>query len=71
MIRFYITEAMAAVAVIAFVSFIIFISQKGYNMDKSIKETETLVEIYTILKELPQPDREYILELLKHWQKIR
>ncbi len=40
-------------------------------MDKSIKETETLVQLITILNELPQPDREYILELLKHWQKIR
>ena len=40
-------------------------------MDKSIKETETLVEIYTILKELPQKHREYILELLQNWKKIR
>ena len=32
---------------------------------------ETLVELLKILKELPQPDREYILELLTHWQKIR
>jgi hypothetical protein len=35
------------------------------------KETETLVQLITILNELPQPDIEYILELLKHWQKIR
>ncbi len=40
-------------------------------MDRSIKETETLVQLITILNELPHPDREYILELLKHWQKIR
>ena len=40
-------------------------------MDISIKETETLVQLITILNELPQPAREYILELLKHWQKIR
>ena len=37
----------------------------------SIKETETLVQLITILNELSQPDKEYILELLKHWQKIR
>ena len=67
MIRYYITEAMAAIAVIAFVSFIIFISQKGYNME----EKETLLKIMCILYDLPQPDKEYILELLKHWQKIR
>lgn len=35
------------------------------------KEVETLVAIITILKELPHPDREYILELLKHWERIR
>ena len=40
-------------------------------MDISTKETETLVQLITILNELTQPDREYILELLKHWQKIR
>ena len=32
-------------------------------MDKNIKETESLVQLITILNELPQPDREYILEL--------
>lgn len=40
-------------------------------MDRSIKETETLVKLIIILYELPHPDREYILELLKHWKKIR
>tara|TARA_R100001224_G_scaffold37930_1_gene21567 strand:- start:200 stop:343 length:144 start_codon:yes stop_codon:yes gene_type:complete len=38
--------------------------------DKLIKE-EAVLKIMTILKDLPQPDIEYILELLKHWQKIR
>ena len=32
---------------------------------------DKLEKIKTILKDLPQPDREYILELLKHWQRIR
>jgi hypothetical protein len=40
-------------------------------MTDNSKEIETLVAIITILKELPQPDREYILELLKHWERIR
>ena len=38
--------------------------------DKLIAK-DTIQEIKTILKDLPQPDREYILELLKHWQRIR
>lgn len=41
------------------------------NQRDKIKKAETVLKIMTILKELPQPDREYILELLKHWQKIR
>ena len=32
------------------------------------KETETLVEIITILKKHPHPYMEDILELLKHWE---
>ena len=37
-----------------------------------MKDTEkTLEEIIAILNDLPQPDKEYILELLKHWRKIR
>jgi len=42
-----------------------------------MKDTEemlqpsTLIQIIGILNDLPQPDKEYILELLKHWQKIR
>ena len=38
---------------------------------RPVEESGTIVAIITILKELPQPDREYILELLKHWERIR
>ena len=40
-------------------------------MTTDTQETETLVELITILKSLPQADREYILELIKHWKEIR
>ena len=38
--------------------------------DELIKK-DAVLKIMKILNDLPQPDIEYILELLKHWQKIR
>ena len=42
------------------------------SMVKNInKETSIILKIMYILDDLPQPDKEYIYELLRHWHKIR
>ena len=41
------------------------------NLKNINKETSIILKIMYILDDLPQPDKEYIYELLRHWHKIR
>ena len=41
------------------------------NLKNINKETSIILKIMYILDDLPQPDKEYIYELLRHLHKIR